>query len=417
MKNMLVLTLAAAVSLGAAPAWAQSDDGATPTDAAAGDLMSSDELQDLVGPVALFPDTLLIQILVAATYPLDVVKADRLVRDQADASDEDRAAAIEAEGWDESVAVLAEAFPDVLADMAVHIDWTETIGQAMLAQSDDVMDAVQDMRAIANDNGALQSGDEQTVEVTQDAGDETIIIQPADPEVVYVPQYDPEVVYVDDNNNTGDLVAAGLITFGTVALINEIFDDDDYWNGYWGCHNCGGWGGGPIIHNPDIDIDIDGDVNIGDRDNIGWKPDDDRRDKARDEIRDKRDPERPGTLTTKKPDRGDEMRQRLSKETGAADISRPGVDKGNIQRPDSGKLNNHKPAIDRTKAPSRPAAGAPKAKPKVNKPTQARPAVRKPSGGGGGQALKQRASAPKAKAGGNRGRAAAGGRPGGGRRR
>ncbi|MEX0287327.1 MAG: DUF3300 domain-containing protein [Paracoccaceae bacterium] len=416
------VAVAALLALPAPTLLAQSDDGAAAETAAVDGLMTSEELQDLVGPIALYPDTLLIQILVAATFPLDVIKADRLVQDNEGKSADELQALIEAEGWDESVNVLAEAFPDVLADMAVHVEWTQTLGEAMLAQSEDVMNAVQDMRQIANDNGALQSGEEQTVEVTQDAGDETIIIQPADPQTVYVPQYDPEVVYVDSDSgtDTGDLVAAGLITFGTVALINEIFDDDDYWGGYWGCRNCGGWGGGPIIRNPNVDIDVDGNVNIGNNigNDIGWKPDDDRRDKARDDIRKKRDPENGrGPITTKKPDRGDEMRARLSKETGAADISRPGADRSQVKRPEAGNLANHKPAIDRTKAPSRPQAAAPKAKPKVNRPAQAKPAARKPSHAGGGHAIQKRAPAQRAHAGGNRGRAAAGGGRGGGRRR
>ncbi|SLN34953.1 hypothetical protein TRL7639_01622 [Falsiruegeria litorea R37] len=370
-------------------------------------LLTQEELQELVGPVALYPDTLLIQVLVAATFPLEVVKADRFVQDNKDADDLETQ--IEAQGWDESVAVLATAFPDVLADMAVHIEWTETIGTAMLAQDDDVMAAVQDMRKIAEEAGTLASGDEQTVEVTQDAGEETIIIQPTDPEVVYVPQYEPETVYVDDGSDVGDAVAAGVITFATVALISEIFDDDDDWNDYWGCRNCGGWNGNPIIRNPDIDIDIDGDVNIGDRDNIGWKPDDERRDKARDDIG-KRRGDGATTMPVKKPDRGDEMRQRLSKETGAADISRPGADR-DVQRPDA-----RREAVDRTKAKA-PNASKQKAKAKVqSRPKQAtRPAAPRAQGGGNrGAAMQRRASSgQRANAGAARGHASRGG----GRRR
>lgn len=388
-------------------------------------LLSPDELQKLVAPVALYPDTLLIQVLVAATFPLEVIKADRFVQDNKDNDAETLKAEIEAQGWDESVTVLATAFPDVLTDMAVHVEWTETMGTVMLAQDDDVMAAVQDMRKIAADAGTLASGDEQTVEVTQDAGDETIIIQPTNPEVVYVPQYDPEVVYVDSNDSdAGDALATGLIAFGTVALIAEIFDDDDDWYGYWGCHNCGGWNGRPIIHNPDIDIDIDGDVNIGDRDNIGWKPDDDRRDKARDEIGNRRGQDGVTTMPVGKPDRGDEMRQRLSKETGAADISRPGAakdleraKKAGAQRPGGLPADARKDAVDRTRAKA-PAA-APKAKAKAqakprpkaaSNPAKARPAPRKQGSHSGGGAMHQRASGARAQAGGARGRASGGGR-------
>jgi len=393
-----------------------SDDTATETPVEdTSDLLSSEELQELVGPIALYPDTLLIQLLVAATYPLDVIKADRILKDNADASADELKALIDAEGFDESVAVLATAFPEVLTKMAVHIDWTEAMGNAMLAQSDDVMDAVQVMRETATENGALASGDEQIVEVTQtDTGDETIIIQPADPQVVYVPQYDPEVVYVESNDNdAGDAIMTGLIAFGTFALIDEIFDNDDPWNNYWGCHNCGGWGGGPIVRNPDIDIDIDGDVNIGNRgdNDIGWKPDDNRKKEARDDIARRKSPDGKTKLPTQRPDRGDEMRASLSKKSGAADISRDKAPRAAVEKSRPQAKAPKKPsaqnraAVDRTGSPSKA-----KAKATAHRPQTAKAPSRKPSGGHGGGAINKRASAPKASAGGARGHAAAGGR-------
>ncbi|AML53117.1 DUF3300 domain-containing protein [Falsihalocynthiibacter arcticus] len=210
-------------------------------------LLTAEELQTLVGPVALYPDTLLIQILVAATFPLDVMKADRLIKDNEGVEPEALKETIDAQGWDESVAVLATAFPDVLADMAEHVDWTDTIGTAMLAQSDDVMAAVQNRREVANASGVLVSGDEQTVEVTKGAsGEEAIVIQPTNPEVVYVPQYDSNVVYVQESNNSNDVMTAALIGFGSALILDSIFDNNDPWNNYWGCRNCGGWGGADL---------------------------------------------------------------------------------------------------------------------------------------------------------------------------
>jgi hypothetical protein len=228
--------------------------------AAAEELLTSAELQTLVAPVALYPDTLLIQILVGATAPLDVVKADRLLarNDGTDAAAFE--SEVKAEAFDPSVEVLTLAFPEVVGQMAQHIEWTETVGTAMLAQSDDVLDAVQVMRNTAINTGALVDSEQQVV--SRDAATETVIIQPTDPQVVYVPQYNPQVVY---DNSLTDVLVTGAITFGTVALISEIFDDDDDWDDYWGCRNCGGWGGGPIIRDPDIDIDVDGNVNIGNR--------------------------------------------------------------------------------------------------------------------------------------------------------
>ena len=150
-------------------------------------LLSDDALDDLVAPVALYPDSLLTQVLVAATYPLDVMKADRFLDDNADLPDQERADLVDLEDWDESVRVLAAGFPDVLARMADEIDWTEEIGDAMLAQTDDLLDAVQRMRAQAEAAGNLESNEAQAVEVEGDS----ISIAPADPQVVYVPAYDP----------------------------------------------------------------------------------------------------------------------------------------------------------------------------------------------------------------------------------
>ena len=278
------------------------------------ELLTAAELQTLVAPVALYPDTLLIQILVGATAPLDVVKADRLLARSEGADPAVLETQVKAEGFDASVEVLSLAFPEVLGQMAEHIEWTETVGTAMLAQSDDVLDAVQVMRNTAINTGALVDTEQQVV--TRDAVTETVVIQPANPQVVYVPQYNPQVVY---DNSLSNALITGAVTFGTVALIAEIFEDDDDWDGYWGCRNCGGWGGGPIIRDPDIDIDVDGNVNIGNRvsleggdsstidrnnlnvdrdnvnidrdrteNNVGWRPDADKSGEARDKIAAKR---------------------------------------------------------------------------------------------------------------------------------
>ena len=391
-------------------------DAAASTEQSAG-LMSPEELQTLVGPIALYPDTLLIQVLVASTFAFDVMKADRLLKDNPGKSPEELKPLIEIQAWDESVAVLATAFPEVLTEMAVHIDWTESMGNAMLAQSDDVMDAVQVMRAIAADSGVLESGEEQTVEVTQENnGDQTIIIQPTDPEVVYVPQYDSNVVYVQDSsNNTGDAVAAGLIAFGTFVVMDAIFNNNDPWNNYWGCRNCGGWGGRPIVNNPrNVNIN-NGNINIGN--DVGWKADDRRKDKARNDIARKRGPEGKNKLPVNRPDRGDEMRSNLSRKSGAADISRSKAPRADVakSRPAGNKAGTrpaaNKPAANRGGAVARTGAPA-RAKAPVHKPAKARAPAAKPKRSSGG-AMNHRAAAPKARSGGSRGRASSHG----GRRR
>lgn len=307
---------------------------AAPPDA----LLTEAELEKLVAPVALYPDALLIQILVGATQPLDVVKAERFLTDNAG---EDPAALkpeIEAQGWDPSVEVLATAFPEVVSDMATHIEWTETMGDAMLAQSDDVMSAVQVMRRQAINSGALLSGPEQTVvEEPAADGSDVVVIAPTSPQAVYVPQYAPQQVYPQTFGlDVTDLLVGGAITFGAVSLIDEIFDDDDDWDDYWGCRNCGGWDGGPIIRDPNLDIDVDGDVTIngreinrGDRDltldgnRLGWTPNSARRSEAQAKIAEKRAAGGAGLKVERPEGRTDALRAKLSGASGAADIARP----------------------------------------------------------------------------------------------
>lgn len=334
LKAILLCTaLVVPNTLWAQDSTASSEDSAAEAEVA---LLTAEELQTLVGPIALYPDTLLIQILVASTFPLEIIKANNLVTANGGASPEEMKPLVQAEGWDESVAVLAEAFPEVLTDMAENVEWTEAMGTAMLAQSDDVMAAVQDRRIVANDAGILVSGEEQTVEVTQsDGGEETVVIQPTDPEVVYVPQYDSEVVYVQDNNSN-DLLTAGLIGFGSIILLDAIFDNNDPWNDYWGCRNCGGWGGGPIYSRPGAGgIDINGDVNIGNGSgNTGvWAPDKSRQKDAQKKITNRRDSDGKTKLPVdKKSKRGDDMRSNLSKKTGASDISKSARPRDAVER-------------------------------------------------------------------------------------
>jgi hypothetical protein len=348
----LVLGIALTASGGAVMAQEATEAAAPDADA----LLTAAELQTLVAPVALYPDTLLIQILVGATAPLDVVKADRLLARSEGSDPAALETQVKAEGFDASVEVLSLAFPEVLGQMAEHIEWTETVGTAMLAQSDDVLDAVQVMRNTAINTGALVDTEQQVV--TRDVVTETVVIQPANPQVVYVPQYNPQVVY---DNSLSNALITGAVTFGTIALISEIFDDDDDWYGYWGCRNCGGWDNGPIIRNPDIDIDVDGNVNIGNRvdiqggdrlnvdrnnvnidrnnlnvdrdnvnidrdrteNNVGWRPDADKSGEARDKIASKRGE---GGATTLPLERSasdsDALRDRLSTQTGTRDITR-----------------------------------------------------------------------------------------------
>ncbi|MFO1141878.1 MAG: DUF3300 domain-containing protein [Amaricoccus sp.] len=213
--------------------------------------LTDDELDELVAPVALYPDALLAQVLVASTYPLQVVEAERLLKQKEQLSEEDLANKLKQADWDPSVTVLASGFPTVVERMSDQLDWTEKLGDAMLNQDDDVLAAVQRKRAEAEDTGYLADNAAQLV-TRDDSGD--IAIRPADPKVVYVPSYDPEVVYTSRpttqpyiapvtqaQSPIANPLVAGAMAFGAALLVQQLFGDDDNdhkhknqgWDGYW----------------------------------------------------------------------------------------------------------------------------------------------------------------------------------------
>lgn len=154
-----------------------------------------EEIEALVAPIALYPDSLLTQVLMAATYPLEVVQAARWVKAHPDIKGEDAVKAVENENWDVSVKSLV-AFPQILEPMNEKIDWTQKLGDAFLADEGAVLDAVQRLRRQAEQAGNLKSNEQQKVVIEQASPQEKIIIiQPASPEVIYVPAYNPTVVY------------------------------------------------------------------------------------------------------------------------------------------------------------------------------------------------------------------------------
>src|SRR5271169_6887515 len=149
-----------------------------------------DQLQRLVAPIALYPDSLVAQILAASTFPEQVVEADRWVQAHPDLKGDALGQAVDQKPWDPSVKALT-AFPSVLGNMDKNISWTSSLGDAYYNQQQDVMDAVQVMRRKAQGSGNLKTTPQQTV--TVDGG--TVIVQPASPDVVYVPAYNPWLVY------------------------------------------------------------------------------------------------------------------------------------------------------------------------------------------------------------------------------
>jgi hypothetical protein len=142
-----------------------------------------EQLQQLVAPIALYPDSLVAQILAAATFPEQVVEADRWVQAHPDLKGEALGQAVDPEPWDPSVKALT-AFPSVLGNMDKNLSWTSSLGDAYYNQQQDVMDAVQVMRQKAQAAGNLKSTPQQTV-TTQGS---TVEIEPAQPDVVYVPR-------------------------------------------------------------------------------------------------------------------------------------------------------------------------------------------------------------------------------------
>src|SRR6516164_1136979 len=157
--------------------------------------MPPEQIDSLVAPIALYPDTLLAQTLAASTYPLEVMQLDQWMEKNKHLKDKALADAVAKQPWDPSVQAMA-AFPDVVQRMAENIQWMTDLGNVVLAQQKDVMDAVQRMRAKAQGTGNLKTGSQQKVETkTTQSGQQVVVIEQANPEAVYVPSYDPEVVY------------------------------------------------------------------------------------------------------------------------------------------------------------------------------------------------------------------------------
>ena len=153
-------------------------------------LFKQEELDQMLAPVALYPDDLLTQILMASTYPLEIIQAARWANQNKDLKGDALTRALEKEEWDPSVKSLVN-FPDVLSKMNENLEWTQKLGDALLAQQKQVLETIQNLRKKAQEAGNLKDSPQQKVVVEK----ETIIIEPAQPETIYVPSYDPAVVY------------------------------------------------------------------------------------------------------------------------------------------------------------------------------------------------------------------------------
>src|SRR5499433_3960401 len=175
---------------------AQGQPASTPASTSSDQLLKPEQLDALVSPIALYPDTLLAEVLMASTYPLEVVQAARWADANKNLKGDALKAEVDKQGWDESVKSLT-ATPSVLAMMSEQLDWTQKLGDAVLAQQADVMDAIQRLRTRARANGKLESTKQQTVTVKTEDQKQYVVIEPASPNEIYVPYYEPAVVYGD----------------------------------------------------------------------------------------------------------------------------------------------------------------------------------------------------------------------------
>jgi uncharacterized membrane protein YgcG len=203
---------------------------------------TANQLTDLVAPIALYPDGLLSQVLVASTYPLEVVEAQQWLQQNSTLHGTQLTEAAKQQPWDPSVQALV-AFPDVLKRLNQDIRWTTDVGNAFLAQEADVMAAVQQLRASAQANGRLTSTPQQTVSTETQGGQAAIAIQPANPDVLYVPTYDPAYVWGPPVSGFYPSLYYPTYGFGWGPGINL---------GFWG-----GWGWAPNWFGGVIFVDND----------------------------------------------------------------------------------------------------------------------------------------------------------------
>lgn len=201
--------------------------------------LSDQQLNSLVSPIALYPDSLISQVLMASTYPLEVAEAAAWQKQNARLTGPALDSALQSQSWDPSVKSLV-SFPQALQMMGSDLNWTQKLGDAVLAQQSDVMKAIQTMRAKAKQSGNLSSTPQQTVSTSG----QNIIIQPANPQVIYVPTYNPSVVYgpwpypayppPPPYYPPGYVAGAELLSFGVGMAVGAALFGGMHWGGGWG---------------------------------------------------------------------------------------------------------------------------------------------------------------------------------------
>ena len=333
-----------------------------------------EELDQILAPIALYPDSLLAQVLMAATYPLEVVQADRWGKQNKNLPPPALNDALDRQNWDPSVKALVP-FPDVLSMMSERLDWTQMVGDAFLAQEADVMETIQQLRAKAYSAGNLRST--QQLAVSQQGA--IIVIEPTNPQVVYVPVYNPVVVYgrwwypayppmVIYPYPPGAVIAAGIIAFGVGIAVASA------WNHGWGRWD---WGHRNVYVNVNRTVNINRTttvINTRDIRTTTWQHSPEHRKGVayRDPgTREKYAPTNRQAVDTRRDYRGHDQTQPVRSTTS---VSRPGPD----TRP--GPAAVARPSTQASPAITRP---APETKPgpaTVARPsTQASPAIARPA--------------------------------------
>ncbi len=377
----------------------------------AANLLKPAELDQLVAPIALYPDPLLAEVLMASSYPLDVVEAERWLQNNKNLKDDALKAAADKQDWDDSIKALV-ATPDVLDMMSQKLDWTQKLGDAVVAQQADVMDAIQRLRAKAQANNKLASTKEQNVTVSNAEGRRVIAIEPTDPNTVYVPYYDPGVVYGDwpypdyppyywpAPGYIGAGIIATGVAFGAGYALGRWASGGRYWGGNFNWNN--------------NNININRPVNGG---GTNWKPRVDHRQNAG--------------------NRGGRQQGGLNfRGNGGQQVIKPGgANRGNLagqnrpaNRPSAGAGNRPHAGTrpsgggQRHKAAQRPSGGGGQRHQAAQRPSGGRGAQvsHRGGGGGGGAAMHARGGGGGAMrahgGGGGGGMRGGGGRGGGGRR-
>src|SRR3954453_3195460 len=241
-RTLMALALVIAIPLAAAAQTADKAPASSPPPAnppaQAAELLKPEQLEALVAPIALYPDELLANVLAASTYPLEVVQADRWLKERKTLKGDALKTEVEKQPWDDSIKALAST-AEVLTMMSDKLDWTKALGDAVLAQQSDAMDAVQRLRTKAYDNKKLLTTTQQKVSVKTEESRQVVVIEPAVPDTMYVPYYEPATVYGAwpyteyppyyfgyPSYIGAGVVAAGL-AFGTAWAIGR-------WGNYWG---------------------------------------------------------------------------------------------------------------------------------------------------------------------------------------